>query len=57
MDTLARAGVDSLYEFAGRSAVDLLSRIESRALNAHSLARIIVDRAGAERALADARLR
>lgn len=51
VDTLARAGVERLYEFAGRGAVDLLERLDSRSVNANSLARIIIDKDGASAAL------
>lgn len=51
IDTLARAGVEPLYGLAGKSAVDLLERLETRALNAHTLATIVVERQGASLAL------
>lgn len=57
VDTLARAGAERLYEFAGRAAVDLLERLEHRSVGAASLARIVVDREGASSALRDPRLR
>jgi DNA repair protein RadD len=57
VNALARSGLPQLYELAGRGAVDLLERLESRALTAHSLARIIVDRVGAMTALRDEGIR
>jgi DNA repair protein RadD len=46
IEALARAGVESLYELAGRDAVDLLERIESKILSANGLATIVIDRFG-----------
>lgn len=57
VNALARAGLPQLYELAGRGAVDLLERLESRALTAHGLAQIIVDRVGAMMALRDEGIR
>lgn len=57
IETLARAGVGSLHSFAGRGAVDLLEKLESRSIGAASLARIVVDREGASAALRDPALR
>ncbi|RRN63468.1 DEAD/DEAH box helicase [Caulobacter sp. 602-1] len=51
IETLARAGVEPLYGLAGKSAVDLLERLEVKALNAHTLATIVVERLGASAAL------
>ncbi|MEN3976133.1 DEAD/DEAH box helicase family protein [Emcibacter sp. SYSU 3D8] len=57
IDTLARAGVEPLYALAGKGAVDLLDRLETRALNAHNLAVIVVERLGANEALKTADIR
>lgn len=57
IETLARAGVGRLHVFAGRGAVDLLEKLESRSIGAASLARIVVDREGASSALRDPALR
>lgn len=57
VDTLARAGVGRLYEFAGRGAVDLLERLESKSVGANALARIVVDRDGPSAALRNSSLR
>lgn len=51
VETLARAGVEPLYELAGRDAVDLLERIGSKVLSANGLAGIVVDRFGASEVL------
>ncbi len=51
IETLARAGVEPLYGLAGKAAVDLLERLETKALNAHTLATIVVERLGASAAL------
>jgi DNA repair protein RadD len=51
VDALSRAGVTSLYSVAGKAAVDLLDRIESKTLTAHGLAQLVVDRYGASQAL------
>lgn len=57
IEALSRAGVAELYELAGRDAVDLLERIESRTLSANGLATIVVDRFGASQVLCDHRMR
>jgi hypothetical protein len=57
VNALARSGLPQLYVLAGRGAVDLLEKLESRALTAHGLARIIVDRVGSLLALRDDRIR
>lgn len=57
IEALSRAGVAELYELAGRDAVDLLERIESRTLSANGLATIVVDRFGASYVLHDRRMR
>jgi superfamily II DNA or RNA helicase len=57
VDALSRAGVEPLCELAGKGAVDLLARIESQALSAHSLAVILVERLGASEALKNLRIR
>lgn len=54
---LSRAGVTSLYEVAGRGAVDLLGRIESRTVSASGLAQLVVDRFGASQALQSPQIR
>lgn len=51
IDALARAGMEKLYGLAGRDAVDLLERIESKVLSANGLAGIVVDRLGASEVL------
>ena len=45
VDALSRSGVAQLYELAGK-AVNLLERIESKALTGRGLAEIIVYRMG-----------
>lgn len=57
VDALARAGVPALYTVAGKAAVDLLERIESRVLSAHGLAQLVVDRYGASQALSAPEIR
>jgi DNA repair protein RadD len=57
VNALARAGLPTLYGLAGRGAVDLLEKLESRALTAHGLAHIIVERTGPLLALRDDRIR
>ncbi len=57
VEALSRAGVTSLYEVAGRGAVDLLGRIESRTVNASGLAQLVVDRFGASQALQSPQIR
>lgn len=57
VETLARAGVEPLYGLAGKGAVDLLERLETRALNAHTLATIVVERLGASSALKTSAIR
>ena len=57
VEALARAGVGPLYGLAGQDAVDLLERIESRSLNAHVLAGIVVDRFGGSQVLATKTMR
>lgn len=57
VETLARAGLEPLYGLAGKGAVDLLERLEARALNANILATIVVDRLGAGVALKTAAIR
>lgn len=51
VEALSRAGVPALYSVAGKAAVDLLDRIESKVLSAHGLAQLVVDRYGASQAL------
>lgn len=51
VEALARAGIPDLYLVAGKAAVDLLERIESKVLSAHGLAQLVVDRYGASQAL------
>lgn len=51
VEALARAGVPALYSVAGKAAVDLLDRLESKALSAHGLAQLVVDRYGASQAI------
>lgn len=57
IEALSRAGAAELYELAGRDAVDLLERIESKTLSANGLATIVVDRFGASQVLSDRRMR
>lgn len=57
IETLSRGGVGSLSELAGKAAVDLLDRLESRALNATTLATIVVERLGAGEVLRTAAIR
>ncbi len=57
VESLARAGIGPLYSLAGQDAVDLLERIESRLINSHVLARIIVDRFGGTQVLATKTMR
>jgi len=57
VEALSRAGVTSLYEVAGRGAVDLLGRIESRTISASGLAQLVVDRFGASQALQSPQIR
>lgn len=57
VEALSRAGVTSLYEVAGRGAVDLLGRIESRTVSASGLAQLVVDRFGASQALQTPQIR
>lgn len=51
IDTLARAGVEPLYDLAGKSAIDLLERLETKSLGAHALATIVAERLGPSEAL------
>lgn len=51
IDNLARAGVEPLYDLAGKSAIDLLERLETKGLGAHTLATIIAERLGPSEAL------
>lgn len=51
VNALSRSGIPSLYSVAGKAAVDLLERIESKTLSAHGLAQLVVDRYGASQAL------
>lgn len=51
IDTLARAGVEPLYDIAGKSAIDLLERLETKRLGAHALATIVAERLGPSEAL------
>ena len=57
VETLARAGAEPLYALAGKGAVDLLESLETTALNAHTLATIVVERLGASEALKTAAIR
>jgi DNA repair protein RadD len=57
VNALARSGLPQLYELVGRGVVDLLEKLESRALTAHGLSRIIVDRIGPSLALRDDSIR
>ncbi|UVC19387.1 DEAD/DEAH box helicase [Mesorhizobium onobrychidis] len=57
VEALSRAGVTSLYSVAGKAAVDLLERIESKTLSAHGLAQLVVDRYGASQALQEPEIR
>lgn len=51
IDTLARGGVEPLYKLAGKTAIDLLDRLETKSLGAHVLATIVVERLGPSEAL------
>jgi DNA repair protein RadD len=57
VDALSRAGVAQLCELAGKAAVNLLERIESKALTGRGLAEIVVDRRGGGEALCDPKVR
>ncbi|WP_061907540.1 DEAD/DEAH box helicase [Devosia sp. Leaf420] len=57
VEALARAGVEELTAFAGRDAVELLSKVESKALNASALAEVVVRRLGGSEVLRQKGLR
>ena len=57
VETLSRAGIPTLYAIAGKAAVDLLERIESKALSAHGLAQLVVDRWGPSQAIQASEIR
>lgn len=57
VEALARAGVEELTALAGRDAVELLSKVESKALNASALADVVVRRLGGAEVLRQKALR